>query len=114
MTPTEDTGESKTELSEGDERTKDEAESQVGLLEAKQIVLDAAEGLLETPLDGVIKVNETTDGNWRVVLEVIEREAVPDTQDMIGRYEFTLEPDGTLAGYNLVERYHRGDSKDEL
>lgn len=114
MASTTDTAESAGETSEEDERTEDEATSQVGLLEAKQIVLDAAEGLLENPLEGIIKVNETTDGNWRVVLEVVERKAVPDTQDMIGRYEFTVEPAGTLAGYSLVERYHRGDSKDEL
>lgn len=114
MPPMSNTTESMSETTEADEQVEDDAASQVGLLEAKQVVLDAAEDLLENPLEGVIKINETTDGNWRVVLEVVERKAVPDTQDMIGRYEFTVEPAGTLAGYSLVERYHRGDSKDEL
>lgn len=111
--PTSNT-ESTSETTEADEQIEDDAASQVGLLEAKQIVLDAAEELLENPLEGIIKVNETTEGDWRVVLEVVEREAIPDTQDMIGRYEFTIEPTGSIAGYSLVERYHRGDEKDEL
>lgn len=88
--------------------------TEIGIVEARETVLDAAGDLLEHPLEGIIKAERTTDEDWRIVLEVLERQAVPDTQDLIGRYEFTVEPSGVLAGYGLVERYHRGDSKDEL
>lgn len=98
------------EADEADEASN----TQIGLLEAKQVVLDNVGDLLDHPVEGVIKVNRTTDSDWRVVLEVVERKAVPDTQDMLGRYEFTVDSSGNLSGYNLVERYHRGDSKDEL
>lgn len=96
------------------EKSDGESTPGVGLLEAKQTVLESVGDLIEHPLEGVIKVNRTTERDWRVVLEVVEREAIPDTQDMIGRYEFTVTASGVLDGYSLVERYHRGDTKDEL
>jgi hypothetical protein len=86
----------------------------LGLVEAKRKVLETAEGIIDDPIEGIIKINSTPDGDWSVVLEVLEREAVPDTQDMIGRYEFTVDSSGSIAGYSLVERYKRGDSKNEL
>jgi len=48
------------------------------------------------------------------VIELVERRAVPDTQDIIGRYEINLTSTGNVAGYELVERYQRGDMKEEL
>lgn len=38
---------------------------------------------------------ESNDEGWRTVVEVVERNAVPDTQDIIGRYEITLDGTGT-------------------
>lgn len=92
----------------------DDPSQRIGLFEAKRTAIDAADDLLDHHIEGVIEVNDTNDGHWRIVLEIVEREAVPDTQDILGRYEFTVERSGTLAGYSLVERYRRGDSKDEL
>lgn len=85
----------------------------IDMTEARQIVIDAADQLLDHQLEDVIKV-ESNDAGWRVVLEVIEREAVPDTQDILGRYEFSVDTNGNVSGYELSERYRRDELKEEF
>ncbi|WP_181692576.1 gas vesicle protein [Natronomonas sp. LN261] len=88
-------------------------QSTISLGDAQRRAREVAAELLEYEFEGVIKV-ETTDGGWRTVIEVIERSAVPDTQDIIGRYEIGLDATGSVTGYELLERYRRGDMKEEL
>jgi hypothetical protein len=42
---------------------------------------------------------EEVEGEWRVTVEVLERKAVPDTQDLLGRYEIRLNKNGELIGW---------------
>lgn len=86
----------------------------IGLGEAKTRARETAEQLLEHDFEGVIKIGATGDGGWRTVVELVERDAVPDTQDIIGRYEITLDETGSTTGYELLERYRRGETKEEL
>lgn len=88
-------------------------QSTIGLGEAQGRAREVAADLFEYEFDGVIKV-EATDSGWRTVVEVVEREAVPDTQDIIGRYEIVLDATGSVTGYELLERYRRGEMKEEL
>lgn len=90
------------------------SDSTIGLSEAQDRAKEAAEGLLEHEFEGIIKIEATTESGWRTVVEFVERSAVPDTQDIIGRYEITLDPTGSVTGYELLERYRRGDMKEEL
>ena len=84
------------------------------LVDAQNRAQEAAEELLDHQFEGIIKA-ETADGDgWRTVVEVVERSAVPDTQDIIGRYEIMLDAAGKVTGYELLERYRRGDMKEEL
>ena len=55
----------------------------------------ATQGLavLKLKLSGVSGVSRTDEG-WRVVLELVERAAVPDTMDLLGVYEVQLDHDG--------------------
>ncbi|MFB6283144.1 MAG: gas vesicle protein [Halobacteria archaeon] len=88
-------------------------EEDVGLMEARSRALDVIDKMLEYDVDDVIKIEARDDG-WRVVLEVVERNAVPDTQDILGRYEVELDDSGEAQGYGLVERYKRGENREEL
>ena len=38
-------------------------------------------------------------GEWTVTVEVLERKAIPDTQDILGRYQIRLTKDGELIGW---------------
>ena len=83
------------------------------LADAQTRAQEAAQDLLEHQFEGIIKA-ESNDEGWRTVIEVVERNAVPDTQDIIGRYEITLDETGDVTSYELLERYRRGDMKEEL
>jgi len=56
----------------------------------------------------VVSVEEA-DGEWSVIVEVLERRAVPDTQDTLGRYEVKLNMQGELIGWNQTMVRKRSD-----
>lgn len=56
-------------------------------------------------ITGVTKEGE----EWRVLAEVLERKAVPDTQDILSTYELKLTRDLEFMGYKRVGMRHRGD-----
>jgi hypothetical protein len=88
--------------------------STVGLPTIQDNARDAAKKLLDSDFEGIIEVSMKEDDKWRALVEVVERRAVPDTQDIIGLYEITLNDSGDVIGYELRERYQRSDLKEEL
>jgi hypothetical protein len=65
-------------------------------------------GLMNRELSGVTGVAKTEEG-WRVDLEVVERKAVPDTQDVLGVYEVSLDDSGQVKGYARTRVRRRMD-----
>jgi hypothetical protein len=88
----------------------DDDDGDLDVLAVRDAVEEVAEDLIGHPLDGIIEIAGTDDG-WQVVVEVVERSAVPDTQDLLGQYSVTLDDSGNVTGYRLAERYRRGDEK---
>lgn len=80
-----------------------------GVLEIRETVASVARDVVGRALDGVVEVNAQEDG-WRAEVEVIERRAVPDTQDILGRYELLLDGNGEVQSYRRLDRYRRGDT----
>ena len=64
---------------------------------------------IKKPFESVIGVTKEKGGGWKVLVEVLEREAIPDTQDLIGRYELSLSEDGELQGYSQVRVRRRSN-----
>lgn len=56
----------------------------------------------------IIGIQKTEEG-WAVRVEALERKAVPDTQDLLGRYELTFTDDGELQGWKQVMIRKRSD-----
>lgn len=102
-----------TEPTETPDDVSTDQPSPIGLATAQDRAREAATALLDHDFEGVIEVSQAEDG-WRTLVEVVERHAVPNTQDIIGRYEITLSETGETVGYELRERYQRGDAKEEL
>lgn len=50
-----------------------------------------------------------TDIGWKVRIEVLERRSVPDTQDLLGRYDLEFSDDGKLLGWQQVMVRKRSD-----
>jgi len=52
---------------------------------------------------------EQKEGEWKVTVEALERKAVPDTQDLLGRYEIRLNKNGELIGWKQKMIRKRSD-----
>ncbi|MDI6708652.1 MAG: gas vesicle protein GvpO [Candidatus Thermoplasmatota archaeon] len=64
--------------------------------------------LLNKKPESVVSVSKEGK-EWKVLAEVLERRAVPDTQDILGRYEMRLNEEGELLGYKQVMTRRRAD-----
>jgi hypothetical protein len=62
------------------------------------LALAIARKYISKETETVIGVEEK-DGEWKVTVEALERKAVPDTQDLLGRYEIRLNKNGELIGW---------------
>jgi hypothetical protein len=96
----------------GDQRAAADGDggASAGIVEVRNRVRDSASDLIGRPLDGIVEI-ERNEGDWRALVEIIERSSVPDTQDIIGRYALDLDGNGEITGYRRLERYRRGDTR---
>ena len=70
------------------------------------------ESIVNKKAEGITSVSK--DGEeWKVVIEVLERKAIPDTQDILNIYELKLTGDLELTGYKRIGMRHRGDMVNE-
>lgn len=59
-------------------------------------------------------ISVAKEGDKRIALvEVLEREAIPDTQNLIGEYKLTFGPGNKLLGYNRVSVRRKCDTGSE-
>jgi len=68
--------------------------------------------LSKMPVDGVIGLSKTEEG-WVVLLEALERRAIPDTMDVLGLYEVRLDNEGNLLGFDRKKLRKRGETEEE-
>ena len=68
----------------------------------------AAGFMLNKEIDSIISMNKCQEG-WVAEVEVLERKSVPDTQDILGRYEFKFDDGGELLGYKRIMLRRRSD-----
>jgi hypothetical protein len=66
----------------------------------------------KTPADGVTGLSKTEHG-WSVLLEALERKAIPDTMDVLGLYEIRLDDEGNLLGLERKRLRKRGETKED-
>ncbi len=64
------------------------------------------------PADGVTGLSKTEEG-WAVLLEALERKAIPDTMDVLGLYELHLDNEGNLLSLDRKKLRKRGETKEE-
>ncbi len=83
-------------------------------MNADEIVQKAQEQfnkLSKLPISSVTGLS-TTDGEWVVSLEAVERKAIPETMDIIGLYEIHLDSDGNLIRFDRKKLRKRGETED--
>jgi len=59
--------------------------------------------------DGITSMSRTNDG-WTLSIEVLERKAIPDTMDILGLYEITMNNEGDLLSLERKKLRKRGDT----
>jgi hypothetical protein len=69
------------------------------------------ETLLNKKVDSIVSVSRDGEG-WMVESEVLERKAIPDTQDILAKYEMKFDDDGELQGYKRIGLRHRSDMEE--
>jgi hypothetical protein len=67
-----------------------------------------AQMLLNKDFDSMVSLNRGPEG-WLAEVEVLERKSVPDTQDILGRYEMKFDEDGELLGYKRIMLRRRSE-----
>ncbi len=80
----------------------------------RRLLRRAVEDLTELvgrPVEGVSAVERTDDG-WRVEVDVVEVERIPDTTSVLATYELELDDDGEVVSYHRIRRYHRAATEE--
>ena len=70
------------------------------------------QGLIGRPIEAVTGV-EKDGSEWTVTVEVVELERIPNTTDVLGVYEVTLDKDGELTGTRRTRRFYRSEAGDD-
>ena len=68
--------------------------------------------LVGRPIESVTGV-EKNGKEWKLSVEVLELERVPNTTDVLGKYEVTVDKDGDLIGVRRTRRYGRAEAGEE-
>ena len=82
------------------------------LVEMGKLGLSSLKELINKPMEQVVSVVKDGQG-WKVVVEALERRAVPNSQDLLGRYELKFTAGGQLLNYRQVMLRHRIDLLNE-
>jgi len=53
-------------------------------------------------------------GGWRVTLEVLELQRVPNSTDLLGCYVAHMDDKGDLLEYQRLRRYQRGQPDEDV
>jgi hypothetical protein len=62
--------------------------------------------------EAVTAVERSGEG-WKVSVEVVETERIPDTTSILATYDVALDADGDLTSYRRTRRYTRGQLRGE-
>ena len=84
------------------------SKSPVQIIESARRVLDDLGGMDVERVTGV----EADDDGWRVTVEVVEVRRIPDTADVLARYEVSMSRSGQFRGYRQVGHRLRSQIED--
>ena len=68
--------------------------------------------LIGRPVEAVTGM-EKDGSEWTVTVEVVELSRIPNTTDVLGKYEVTLDRNGEIKGARRTRRYYRSEAGDD-
>jgi len=80
------------------------------------VVADARRDLQELLGRPVERVSSAVpeDGGWRLSIDVVELDRIPDSTSVLGCYEVLLDDEGAIVEYERVRRYYRNRADEEI
>lgn len=61
----------------------------------------------------MLALERNDEGNWDVLVQVVELERIPNTTDVLGAYLVNLDEEGEVAGYRRIRRYVRSQADED-
>jgi hypothetical protein len=108
-------GSRRSSSSSGGSKSKGSSSSTRNKKSAKDLVRSAVtelQDLIGRPIEAVTGI-EKNGSEWTVTVEVVELERIPNTTDVLGVYEVTLDKDGELTGTRRTRRFYRSEAGDD-
>jgi hypothetical protein len=68
--------------------------------------------LVGRPVESVTGI-EKNGKEWKLTVEVLELERVPNTTDVLGKYDVTVDQNGELTGARRTRRYARAEAGED-
>jgi hypothetical protein len=68
------------------------------LLKITEVALDATKKFISKNPETIVDIKEKNN-EWSVTVEVLQRKAIPDTQDLLGRYVIRIDKAGEVLGW---------------
>ncbi|WP_411070326.1 gas vesicle protein GvpO [Streptomyces sp. cmx-4-25] len=87
---------------------KAEQERPPAAAEVIRTAMEQLARLLNQPVEAFSSCERGEDGAWRLAVEVLELERVPDTMSLLASYEMDADRRGNLIDYRRTRRYERG------
>ena len=73
----------------------------------KKIIPEIKEILGKEPES--ISLIEKTDKGWKIHCDVLEKKSVPETYDLLKIFEFRVDDQIKITGFNQLRKVRRGD-----
>ncbi len=68
--------------------------------------------LIHLQASSVVAISHGEDG-WIVSIEMIEKKSIPDSMDVLGCYEVSVDAEGNIRDFSRVRLRRRGDTAGE-
>jgi hypothetical protein len=96
-----------------DQKTERRVEPPPGLsgVEAARRAVRRVHELTGLEPEGVTSL-EPMEHGWKVEVEVVELERVPNTTDLMAIYQVELDEQGRMVSYRRTQRHYRGRADD--
>ena len=85
--------------------------SRPSLIQIVEIARTVAEKYMGKNPESIIAIEEKPE-EWKITIEAVERKSVPDSQDLLGRYDIRLDKNGELLGWKQKMIRKRSDKID--
>jgi hypothetical protein len=96
-------------------KSKSRSNSSSNKRTAREVVMDAVEQVQELigrPVEAVTGM-EKDGSEWTVTVEVVELSRIPNTTDVLGSYQVTLDKDGEVTSARRTRRYYRSEAGED-